>query len=105
MEKAKLDWKTFTGRRRLDVAMWLKSKGIKSFAELKAWCESKDMVPPEKEEVKAHFAAPKKPTKKVAPVVVEEKKEEKAPEAPKEEVAPPVKARRVRTKKKVDAEE
>lgn len=60
MEKAKLDWKTFTARRRLDIYAWLKSKNIKGYAELMTWCASKDMTGPEKDDVKAFFAPPKK---------------------------------------------
>ena len=97
MEKAKLDWQTFTARRRLDVSAWLKSKQIKNHGELKIWCESKDMTPPTKDEAKAFFAAPKKPKNaepaaKEEPVVIKSEDE-------------PAKVRKGRPKKKVDVED
>ncbi len=115
MEKAKLDWKTFSLRRRLDVSAWLKSMKIKSYKELVTWCESKDMLPPSKEEVGEHLKAPKpQPVTKVTKKVVAEKpqEEEKIPEvveAPKVELEEKPKVpRRGRPKKKsekLDTEE
>lgn len=59
MEIAKPDWKSFSLRRRLKVDEWLKSKGISSYKELKAWCEEQGMTPPAPGEV----SFPKKETK------------------------------------------
>ena len=78
MEKPKLDWKTFTARRRLDVAAWISSKGFKAYAELKKWCTDRDMEPPAKSEVASYFKKPKKVPKpkeepKPEPAVAEEK--------------------------------
>jgi len=55
MEKPKLDWKTFTSRRHLDVGAWIKSKAFKSYLEMKTWLISRDMSPPTKEEVEKFF--------------------------------------------------
>jgi hypothetical protein len=55
MEKPKLDWKTFTSRRHLDVGAWIKSKAFKSYLEMKAWLTARDMIPPSKEEVENFF--------------------------------------------------
>jgi len=107
MERPKLDWKTFSSRRRLDVPAWLKNMQIESYEDLKKWCESKDMVPPEKKEVSEHFKAPKpKKAEPIKPDVVHKPVEEKVTE--KEEIKPttPVKTtRKNRTKKVVDLED
>ena len=109
MEKAKLDWKTFSLRRRLDVSAWLKAMKMKSYEDLVAWCESKDMLPPSKEEVSEHFKAPKpqpvtKVTKKVMakPKKVEEKPPVEKEVPTKEEEEKPKVPRRGRSKKKAE---
>lgn len=102
MEKPKLDWKTFSLRRRLDVPAWLRSLKIKNYGELKKWCESKDMVPPEKAEVSEHFKVPK--PKKVEPKV-EEPKTESEPVKEEPKPAPKTTTRKRRTKKVVDLED
>lgn len=76
MEKPKLDWKTFTGRRRLDAAAWIKSKGFKSVKELKKWCRHRDMEEPADEEVSKYF---KKPAKKKEAAVEEKPKKRGRP--------------------------
>lgn len=83
MERSKLDWKTFTARRRLDVGAWIKSKGFKSYSEMKKWLTDQDMEPPTKEEVAKHFRKPKAKVEEVIkeipamePTVEESKKTE-----------------------------
>lgn len=56
MEKPKLDWKTFAGRRRLNVSAWIASKGFKNLDELNQWCVAQGMEPPKSGEVS--FPAP-----------------------------------------------
>jgi hypothetical protein len=74
MEKPKLDWKTFTSRRHLDVGAWIKSKAFKSYSEMKAWLTARDMSPPTKEEVENFFKKEKVITEK--PLEKEETKTE-----------------------------
>lgn len=78
MEKSKLDWKTFTARRHLDVASWIGSKGFKTYLEMKKWLEERDMEPPTKEEVAKHFTKKKAKVEKVEKdtiIALEEKEE------------------------------
>ena len=55
MEKQKLQWHIFCGRRRLNVKEWLLNKNIKNYDELISWCESQDMIPPTESEISMHF--------------------------------------------------
>lgn len=90
METAKLDWKTFTARRRLNVKLWIKSKGFKKHSDLVEWCKKEEIIPPSKDEVSDAF---KKPPKKKLVEKVKEIKEE-----PKKET----KKKKSRKTKKVD---
>jgi hypothetical protein len=87
MERSKLDWKTFSSRRRLDVRAWIEYKGFKKISDMEKWLTDRNMEPPKKEEVSEFFKkAPKKEIVKeeiLEPVLKDvEQKEEATKEAP-----------------------
>lgn len=80
MEIKKLDWKTFVGRKRLQVSKWLEKNNISKYSDLVKKCISKDIVPPTKEEVPE--LQKKKQPKKVE--VVKEPEKDEMVESPKQ---------------------
>ena len=100
MEKPKLDWNTFSLRRRLDIKAWLKSTKLKNYEDLKKWCESKDMIPPSRDEINKCFET----QMEVKKVLKKEISEEVVHSESEEKVVPKTRKRRV-AKALVDAKE
>lgn len=82
----KMDWKSFVGRRRLNVGDWIVANRFNTYKDLTAYCEAKHIEAPPLRAVKQHFVSARPKTqspmdqehkaKKAEEKVVEEKKVE-----------------------------
>jgi hypothetical protein len=82
MERPKLDWKTFTARRRMDIGPWIQSKGFSQYSDLKTWFANRNMEPPKLDEVKEFFAKKAVKAKKIKEEILDTIKEEMMVVAP-----------------------
>lgn len=94
MEKPKMRWSDFVGRRRMknNIQEWLKEKRIRSKKELQEWCNRSEVEMPSDLDLKEMFPKKSKKVESVVSVgvvvpldsssVVEESVSEEAPKKP-----------------------